>query len=139
VSPRQRSRIQTCDEAAARGRLGDARAQLELAELAAGDSTPEQRNAAASCAVLAGIAAADAACCKALGQRSRSQNHRDALELVRQVTPGGADAAKQLERLLGLKDQAQYGFEGVGGRRALTALRQARALVAFAEGVLARQ
>ena len=138
MSPRPASRVQTCDEAAARSRLGDARAQLELAELGVADGAPEQKKAAASCAVLAGIAAADAACCKALGQRSRSQNHRDALELVRQVTPGGADAAKQLERLLGLKDQAQYGFERLGGQRALTALRQARALVAFAESVLAR-
>ena len=31
-------------------------------------------------------------------------DHRDALALVRQVEPGGADAAKQLERLIALKD-----------------------------------
>jgi hypothetical protein len=53
--------------------------------------------------VLAGIAAADAVCCSALGRRSRSQNHRDAVALVRQVFPAGPAAARHLERLLGLK------------------------------------
>ena len=138
MSARQPARTQTCGEADARGRLRDARAQLDLADLAGAQSTPEEKKAAASCAVLAGIASADAACCKALGQRSRSQNHRDAVALVRQVAPGGADAAKQLERLLGLKDQAQYGFEDVGGQKLSAALRQARALLAFAERVLGR-
>ena len=138
MSPRQSARTQTCSEGDARGRLRDARAQLDIAEIAGANSTPEDRKAAASCAVLAGIAAADAACCKALGERSRSQSHRDAVALVRQVVPGGADAAKQLERLLGLKDQAQYGFEEVGGQTLAAALRRARALVAFAETALGR-
>jgi hypothetical protein len=138
VTPRPASRTQDCDEDDARRRLRDARAQLELAELASADSAPEEKKAAASCAVLAGIAAADAACCKSFGRRSRSQDHRDAVALVRHVAPGGSDAAKQLERLIGLKDQAQYGFEDVGGQKLLTARRQARALVAFAESILGR-
>jgi len=41
--------------------MRDARAQLELAEIATADSTPEEKKAAASCAVLAAIAAADSA------------------------------------------------------------------------------
>jgi hypothetical protein len=138
VSPRQASRTQDCSATDARRRLRDARAQLDLAELATAGSSAEDTKAAASCAVLAGIAAADAACCRSLGRRSRSQDHRDAVALVRQVAPGGADAAKQLERLLSLKDQAQYGFEDVGGQKLATARRQARALVAFAESVLSR-
>lgn len=138
MTPRRPSRAQPCGEHDARSRLRDARAQLELAELAGRRSSPEERKAAASCAVLAGIAATDAACCKALGQRSRSQDHRDAVALVRQVVPGGTDAAKQLERLMGLKDQAQYGFEDVAGQKLAAALRQARALVAFAASVLER-
>ena len=138
MSPRHASRTQDCDENDAARRLRDARAQLDLAELATADSPPEEKKAAASCAVLAGIAAADAACCKALGRRSRSEDHRDAVALVRQVAPGGSDAAKQLERLLGLKDQVQYGFEDVGGEKLLAARRQARALLAFAESVLER-
>jgi hypothetical protein len=138
VSPRHASRTQNCDENDARRRLRDARAQLDLAELATANSTPEEKKAAASCAVLAGIAAADAACCKALGRRSRSQDHRDAVALVRQVAPGGADAARQLERLLGLKDQAQYGLEDIAGQKLSAARRQARAIVAVAESVLGR-
>jgi len=101
VSPRHASRTQDCGEDDARRRLRDARAQLDLAELASADSNAEEKKAAASCAVLAGIAAADAACCKSLGRRSRSQDHRDAVGLGRQVARGGSDAAKQLDRLLG--------------------------------------
>ena len=138
MSPRHASRTQDCDDNDARRRLRDAQAQLDLAELATADSAPEEKKAAASCAVLAGIAAADAACCKALGRRSRSQDHRDAVALVRRVAPGGADAAKQLERLVGLKDKAQYGFEDVSGQKLLTARRQARALMTFAESILGR-
>jgi hypothetical protein len=90
--------------------------------------------AAAVCAVLAGIAAADAACCRALGRRSRSQDHRDAVSLVREVAPGGAGAARQLS----VKDQAQYGFEDVSGQKLVAALRQAQALLAFAQNIVER-
>jgi hypothetical protein len=138
VTPRRAGRTQSCDERDARSRLRDAYAQLELAELATATSSAEDKKAAASCAVLAGIAASDAACCAALRQRSRSQDHRDAGALLRQVAPGGVNAAAQLERLLGLKDQAQYGFEDLTGQKLAAALRQARALVAFAESVLER-
>jgi hypothetical protein len=109
-----------------------------LAELADASSPAEERKAAASCAVIAGIAASDAACCQALGQRSRSQDHRDAVAVVRQVSPGGPDAAKQLSRLMNLKDQAQYGFETMSGQKLTSSVRQARALVEFAREVLAR-
>jgi hypothetical protein len=138
MTPRQAGKTQPCDVQHARTRLRDAYAQLELAELASANSGSEEKKAAASCAVLAGIAASDAACCAALGQRSRSQNHRDAAALLRQVTPGGPTGAGQLERLLGLKDQAQYGFEDVAGHKLIAALRQARALVALAEQALTR-
>ena len=138
MSSRQAARTQDCDQSDARRRLRDARAQLDLAELATAGSSAEEKKAAASCAVLAGIAAADAACCASLGRRSRSQDHRDAVALMRNIAPGGADAAKQLDRLLGLKDQAQYGFEDIGGQRLAAARRQARALVAFAEAGLGR-
>jgi len=61
VSPRRATRAQDCGENEARTRLRDARAQLDLAEAASANSPPEERKAAPSCAVLAGIAAADAA------------------------------------------------------------------------------
>jgi hypothetical protein len=138
VSPRPPGRTQHCSAGDARKRLRDAEAQLDLAGLAGRQSSPEERKAAASCAVIAGIAASDAACCKALGERSRSQDHRDAVALLRQVAPGGREAARSLDRLLGLKDQAQYGFEDVSGQKLASALRQAHSLVAFARDVLAR-
>ena len=138
MSPRKGSRTSTCGEREASVRLADARAQLQLAELAgAGSSAPEIK-AAVSSAVLAGIAASDAACCKALGRTNRSQNHRDAVELLGQVSPGGANAAKQLERLLSLKDESQYGFTELTGQKLQQALRRAKALETYAEEVMRR-
>ncbi|HEU5061794.1 MAG TPA: hypothetical protein VFT79_01430 [Solirubrobacterales bacterium] len=99
----------------------------------------EYASAAAALAVLAGIAASDAACCAALGRRSRGQDHRQAIELLEQVAPGGAQAAKALRRLLSLKDEAQYGFFDVGGQDLQSALRQGAALVDFAAEVVQRQ
>jgi len=57
---------------------------------------------------------------------------------VRLVAPGGTEAARQLERLLGLKDQAKYGLEDISGQRLLTVRRQAHALVAFAARIVSR-
>jgi hypothetical protein len=88
--------------------------------------------------VLAGIAASDAACCKALGKRSRAQDHRQAASLLGQVTPGGKTAAKSLERLLNLKDEAHYGLFDVGGNALKASLRQAGQLADFADEVLRR-
>jgi hypothetical protein len=101
-------------------------------------SAPAERKAAASSAVLAGIAAADAACCTVLGERSRSQDHRDATRLVSDITPGGVDAAKKLVRLLNIKDASQYGFGDLSGERFTAAVRQAQALVAWAEEIVRR-
>lgn len=93
-------------------------------------------NAAASSAVLAGIAASDAACCHALGKRSRSEDHRDAVELLKQVTPGGANAANDLALLLGLKDESQYGFGDIAATKLRRALRRAGSLIEFATEAL---
>ncbi|GAC1404373.1 MAG: hypothetical protein NVSMB52_18190 [Chloroflexota bacterium] len=95
-------------------------------------------SAAAALAVLAGIAASDAACCHALGRRSRSQDHRHALQLVEQIEPGGKQAANALGRLLSLKDGAHYGLFDVSGNNLEATLRQADALVKFAAEVLRR-
>ncbi|MEK6325987.1 MAG: hypothetical protein AABM66_00465 [Actinomycetota bacterium] len=92
----------------------------------------------ASLAVLAGVAACDAACCKALRRRSRGQDHHQAEELIAQVEPGGEQASKSLRRLLNLKDEAHYGLFDIGGQDVRAALRQARTLVMFAENVLQR-
>jgi HEPN domain-containing protein len=132
-------RTQQCSDADARRRLEQARKFLDVAELTAeeGDGS-EYSSVSASLAVLGGIAATDAACCKALGRRSRGQDHHQAEDLVVEITPGGEDAAKALRRLLSLKDEAQYGFYAVSGTDLKAAVRQARKLVDFAEDVVRR-
>jgi hypothetical protein len=98
----------------------------------------EYASAAAALAVLAGIAASDAACCQAFGRRSRSQDHHEAAQLLEQIEPDGKDAANALVRLLNLKDQAHYGLFDVSGTNLEAALRQAEALVTFAVEILRR-
>jgi hypothetical protein len=136
---RSSGRSQACSKEQARNRLAHARKFLEVAEMTAGEAgNVEYAGAAAALAVLAGIAASDAACCAALGRRSRDQDHQQAVRLVEQVEPSGPRAAKALRRLLGLKDEAHYGFFDVGGQDLQAAVRQAESLVDFASGVVRR-
>jgi hypothetical protein len=139
MTPAGSGRTQPCSNADAVTRLGHARKFLEVAELLAdeGDDV-EYASPAAALAVLAGIAASDAPCCKALGRRSRAQSHREAASLLEQVAPGGKPAANTLSRLLNLKDEAHYGLFDVGGQDLKAALRQATSLVEFATEVLRR-
>ena len=104
MSPRQ----QACTRDDARSRLADARSMMVAADLVINDDTIP--GVAGALAVLAGIAASDAACCAVLGRRHRGQNHRDALKLVEAVEPNGPAMAKDLHRLLGRKDDAHYGL-----------------------------
>jgi hypothetical protein len=119
-----------------------AREFLEVAELVVDekdqDASPVYASAAASLAVLAGIAASDAVCCKTLQERSRSQNHRDAEQLLAQITPGGKKAVGDLRELLNLKDKAQYGFLKMSAPEAQKVMRRATRLVDFAAEVLGR-
>ena len=131
-------RTQACGVAAARTRLAQARKFLEVAELTAVEDIEESHSVSASLAVLAGIAASDAACCAMLGRRSRSQDHHDAEQLVAQIEPGGAAASTALRRLLDLKDTAHYGLIDISRPRLTAAMRQSRALVQFAETALRR-
>lgn len=111
-----------------------------MAALTADENDPnlEYAGVAASVAILAGIAAADAACCQALGRRSRSDNHHDAEALLAEITPGGKQAARQLRQLIDVKDTAHYGFISVSGAQLKRAMRQAQHLVDFAEQVQLR-
>lgn len=95
-------------------------------------------SSAAALAVLAGIAASDAACCKALGKRSRSENHRDAERLLAEIKPGGRVAARDLGELLDLKDKAQYGFLRMSVPEVRKVMRRASKLIDFAAEVLRR-
>jgi hypothetical protein len=139
---RSTGRTQLCTAAEARRRLTHARKFLDVASLVADDGgaadDPDYSSVSAALAVLAGIAASDAACCKALGRRPRGQDHREAGALVAQIVPNGPEAAKSLQRILDLKDEAHYGFFDVGGTQLRAALRQAQTLVDFADAVVRR-
>lgn len=136
----KRGRTQTCSVPQGRQRLAQARSYMDVARLTADEKDPNLKYAAvaASVAILAGIAAADAACCHALGRRSRSDNHHDAEALLAEITPGGKDAAKHLRQLIGIKDTAHYGFISITPAQLKRALRQAQQLVDFAERVQLR-
>lgn len=121
-------------------RLAQARKFLEVARLvedAEGD-LPSSASVAASLAVLAGIAASDAACFAALGRRSRGQSHHAAETLLKQITPGGTKAAQAFSRLIDLKDTAQYGIINLTPTKLRNALRDATQLVDFAARTLSR-
>lgn len=131
-----------CDANEARRRLEIAREFLEVADLVdeerGEDSSLVYPSAAASLAVLAGIAASDAASCAVLQERSRSQSHHDAEGLLEQIEPDGKAAARGLRDLLNLKDKAQYGFLPVSQRELTVVMRKARQLVEFAEAAVRR-
>jgi hypothetical protein len=133
-------RTQRCGAPQARERLAQAKSFLEVAELTADENDPDLEfgGVAASVAVLAGIAATDAACCQVLGKRSRSDDHHDAETLLEQITPGGKKAAGQLRQLINIKDAAHYGLISVSAAQLKHSLRQARALVEFADEALRR-
>lgn len=133
-------RTRTCDSRQAEQRLQRAREFLEVAELVVDekddDASIVYASSAAALAVLAGIAASDAACCKALQERSRSENHRDAEQLLVQIIPGGKKAASDLREMLNLKDKAQYGFLKMSVPEVRKVMRRASRLVEFAAEVL---
>jgi hypothetical protein len=133
-------RTQDCGLPEARQRLKQARLYLDVADLAGGENDPdlEYGPVAGSIAILAGIAAADAACCAAHGHRSRSDNHQDAAGLLAKIEPDGKEAARAMRRLIALKDSAHYGFLSLGSNELKQAMRQAATLTEFAEQVLLR-
>ncbi len=136
MSPRTSGRKQACGPVEARVRLDQARAFLDVAELIG--SEPDELaspGVSAALAVLAGIAASDAACCAALGSRARGQDHRQALDMLRNVT-GGERMVQDLRRLLDVKDGAQYGTVYVSSQKAAAAVEQARRLVDAASALL---
>lgn len=124
-------RTANCGPVEAQFRLNEARNFLALAEIA------DTENTSVSNAVLAGIAASDAACCTALGKMSRGQDHQQAISLVGEIEPGGDEASKKLARLLALKDAAHYGASPVSGTNRRAAARFTRDLVDFAKSIVA--
>lgn len=130
-------RAQPCGSVHAQTRLASAEKFLEVAQLIEEEVDPALASVTASLAILAGIAASDAACCKVLGRRSRGESHYDAVSIL-SLIEGAEPAAEALRRLISLKDGAQYGLQFVSRENQKMALRQAERLVGFAREVLRR-
>lgn len=150
MSPRAGSRRQTCGQHEALVRYRQATAYLEVAQAVVSESErPEDYNynhVAAGLAVLAAIAASDALCCRLLGERSRGQDHREAVELLTSVRFGDGDErarerrargiASSLATALDLKDQSHYGLTLLEAPQVRRLMRAAGKLVEAAGSVL---
>ena len=136
MSARKEPRTQVCGTLEARTRLTSATRFVEVAGLVEAEEDGADRSTAAALAVLAGIAASDAACCARLGRRSRGDDHHDAAILLERIEPGGRDAATALRRLIGVKDKAQYGLMFASRQDVQGAMRQAQRLLEFAEDIV---
>lgn len=126
---KQTGRTKECSAAMRRGRMRKAREFLELAELAG----PELPDGCVSNAVLAGIAAADVICCVRSGVRAAGEDHQRAVVLLKQAD---ARSAPHLDRLIRLKSRSAYSDLPATTKQASTALRDATALVTFAESLV---
>lgn len=131
------SREADCGPAEARSRARIARMYIEMAELAASETAlDEAATVAAGNAVLAAIVAADSLSCLRLGCMNRSPDHDDAVELIRTIAPNGPALARDLARVLGVKDPAHDGVVFVAAGRLKQTMRAASRLVDAAEAAL---
>jgi hypothetical protein len=113
-------------------RLSDARAFVQQANLSLQLVDGPRRNATAvSSAVLAGIAASDAACALALGIVSAGA-HDQAVKLLARIS-GSTRAVGDLSKLVAIKTAAQYTGKSMGERQAKDAMTRALRLIVFAE------
>lgn len=111
-----------------RGRRRVAEKYLEVANLIDSEDGAAI-NVCVGVAVLAGIAAADAVCAAALGERYSGQDHEAAAEVLGRVD---AKLGKHLRDLVTLKTTSHYGFGLLSAAQRKTALRSASTLVSEA-------
>ena len=131
-------KMRVCSRIDARNRLEQAEKFLEAAELFSGDDDPNGANVSAGNAVLAAIAAADAACCAALGEHAQGESHAEAPKVLATVPGGGRDASNALKRAVAIKSKAQYGLIPLSKADRDKAILQAEKLIGFARTVLER-
>lgn len=143
-------RRRPCTGEDARTRCRQAVAYLETAKLVTSDgSLPadyDYNHVAAGVAVLAAIAASDALCCRLLGERSRGQDHRTAVDLLETVRFGDGTPAVQAKRardlgaalatVLDFKDEAHYGTTLLGPTQVRRLIKGAEKLAAAAVAVV---
>lgn len=113
------------DRSVARGRHDVAAKYLEVAELVATEDGPVV-NVAVGLAVLAGIAAGDAVCIAATGERYSGQDHAAAADLLEAVD---GNLGRRLRSLIALKPASHYGDALLKVPDRTRALRAARVLV----------
>jgi len=130
------TRLRACDEALISGRLSKAEQFLRVAEEARdiADDERESGDALVSLYVLAGIAAADVICCKALGHHVQGEDHLQAIGELSKVVPDGKQLGSDLKALLQLTTRAGYGAPPVTADRRKRARRRAESLVEAARG-----
>jgi hypothetical protein len=125
------TRLHVCDEAIAAGRLRKAEQFLEsaanLRDVA--DDEAEFGDALVTLCVIAGIAASDVLCCKALGHFAQGDNHMQAVAELAKVTPGGRQLSKDLQALMLMKSAAAYGAPPITAAQRRRAWRRAESLV----------
>jgi hypothetical protein len=125
------ARRRACTEQTIRGRMRKAAQFLEAAEIL-GDAAEDQEEIGDSLVTLcvqAGIAAADAICCRALGEHAQGEDHTRALDLLRRAGNDGPQLASALAVLLGMKVKASYDAMPVSGEQRTRAHRKAKQLV----------
>lgn len=134
------SRRQTMSKAEVAARSAHAHSFLsaaDLIEMLGEDAGIDARaNLIGSLAVLAGIAAADAICGNALGERAAGENHAEAVAVLKSATPPGDAAQAQLKRLLDAKTTTQYSPQLIGETKAADLLTAARRLVERMDALL---
>ena len=113
-------------------RLGAARAFLQQAEMSLEYVEGIHKfTTVVSSAILAGIAASDAACGFALGRISQGE-HARASTLLKKIT-GGNPAATKFARLVAQKTPTQYTSTSTNEHSAHVAITHATFLIEFAE------
>ncbi len=126
------SRTRRCDRQDAAQRYAQAEAFAEVAKLDPLSADGPTRSAAVSNSVLAGIAGADAMCCRRLGHHSVGDDHQQALALLEEAGNVGREAKRHLVTLLSIRNKAQYEGEDPTIAEAKRAIRAMRSILELA-------
>lgn len=123
-----------CEAVQARAYRDKAQAFLRAAEIVEANAGVGDRldDAVFSLLVHAGIAASDALCCAGHHERSSGDDHREALAMLRNIRPNGAELEHALSDLLASKSTAEYSPASVTAARVTAARRRAKYLVSEA-------
>lgn len=114
------------------GALDDAKAHLkkakEFLDAAQMNLDAEMFNAATSNAVSSGVNSKDAICLKLTGSTTKAEDHKQAVPELKQAGAKGAELAPTLDRLIGLKNKAQYQTASVARADATKSIERATKL-----------